>query len=172
MLLTSSPRAPYFRRPRPLSVRQQNTAFDDLDSSLEGDLLKLTTSRITPLKSIRISHGPSAPRSIARTSGRSNFEIGAHAYHIEVVNAEQSGALLNLLFDHAEQERYMVATAWQCVGDTVTWDETVDYAERYGMVFEGKCVRNVTRTTVHDLRTRVLGLNRHSEKRQDLPELL
>ena len=102
-------------------------------------------------------------------SGRMNLYIAAHTHHIEGMTSEASRKLLDELFEHAKQQKYVFEVEWDNVGDLVIWDNTCVMHRAVGGSFEGKYKRDMRRATVHDVSSQAWGLNEHSDKRQGLP---
>lgn len=98
-----------------------------------------------------------------------NLYIAAHAHHIEGLNPESSRKLLDELYEHAKQPKYVFEVEWENVGDLVIWDNTCVMHRSVGGSFEGKYKRDMRRATVHDESSQAWGLNEHSDVRQGLP---
>jgi alpha-ketoglutarate-dependent 2,4-dichlorophenoxyacetate dioxygenase len=106
---------------------------------------------------------------IHEPSGRMNLYIAAHAHHIEGLDPESSRKLLDKLYEHAKQPKYVFEVVWENVGDLVIWDNTCVMHRSVGGSFEGKYKRDMRRATVHDGSSQAWGLNEHSDVRQGLP---
>lgn len=102
-------------------------------------------------------------------SGRLNLYIAAHAHHIEALDPMQSKKLLDELYEHAKQPKYVFEVEWENVGDLVIWDNTCVMHQAVGGTFEGKYKRDMRRATVHDGSSQAWGLNEHTDERQGLP---
>ncbi|KAH8812901.1 alpha-ketoglutarate-dependent 2,4-dichlorophenoxyacetate dioxygenase [Xylogone sp. PMI_703] len=102
-------------------------------------------------------------------SGRMNLYIASHAHHIEDMDPEDSKALLDRLYSHAKQPKYVVEVEWLNVGDLVVWDNTCTMHRAVGGTFEGKYKRDMRRATVHDGSSQAWGLNEHTDTRMGLP---
>ncbi|RWA13657.1 hypothetical protein EKO27_g1450 [Xylaria grammica] len=116
-------------------------------------------------------------------SGRMNLYVGAHLHHIETCPGEQphaevgggpsrkvgpgreipgSWALVQKLNAHATQEKYVVSVPWLDPTDLVLWDNRAVLHRVGSGTFEGKYIRDVRRTTVHDDSPTAWGLNETS----------
>jgi alpha-ketoglutarate-dependent 2,4-dichlorophenoxyacetate dioxygenase len=160
------------------------TAFDDLPRSLKKDLL---TKNYIANHSLVHSRKLAAPEHFAKLnpsdypmgrhrlvqlhepSGRMNLYIAAHAHHIEGIESDSSKELLDRLYEHAKQSKYVFEVEWKNVGDLVIWDNTCVMHRAVGGSFEGKYRRDMRRTTVHDGSSQAWGLNEHTDERQGLP---
>lgn len=107
-------------------------------------------------------------------SGRPNLYVGAHLHHIEEATGgvlldhgrERQGrevadswALVQKLNAHATQDKYVVAVPWRDAGDLVIWDNRAVPHRAGPGAFDGKYVRDLRRTTVHDDSPTAWGLN-------------
>lgn len=106
---------------------------------------------------------------IHEPSGRTNLYIAAHAHHIEGMDPKESRALLDKLYNHAQQSQYVLDVQWEGVGDLVLWDNTCTMHRVSGGSYEGKYRRDMRRATVHDGSSQGWGLNEHTDERQGLP---
>ncbi|KAI0808560.1 alpha-ketoglutarate-dependent 2,4-dichlorophenoxyacetate dioxygenase [Xylaria sp. FL0064] len=109
-------------------------------------------------------HGP---------SGRLNLYVGAHLHHVEEgpndlktpgsqpTNKEipNSWALVQQLNAHATQDKYVISVPWNDPGDLVIWDNRAVLHRVGEGSFEGKFIRDLRRTTVHDDSPTAWGLN-------------
>jgi alpha-ketoglutarate-dependent 2,4-dichlorophenoxyacetate dioxygenase len=113
-------------------------------------------------------HGP---------SGRMNLYVGAHLHHIEDLRADidagsgstsgerrgveipDSWALVQKLNAHASQDKYVVAVQWRDPGDLIIWDNRAVLHRAGPGTFEGKFIRDLRRTTVHDDSETAWGVN-------------
>ncbi|TGJ79505.1 hypothetical protein E0Z10_g9257, partial [Xylaria hypoxylon] len=110
-------------------------------------------------------------------SGRMNLYVGAHLHHIEsfpgghsnVTHGEKlrsgeeildSWALVQKLNAHATQAKYVVSVPWLDPTDLVIWDNRAVLHRVGSGTFEGKYIRDVRRTTVHDDSPTAWGLNK------------
>ena len=150
------------------------TAFDDLPEDLKTELLSknyvvahsLWQSRKTAAPEFFSHINPSDyPMSRHRLvqrhepSGRTNLYIAAHAHHIEELDPAASRALLDRLYEHATQKKYVVKVPWLKEGDVILWDNTSVMHRAAGGTYEGKYKRDMRRTTVHDGSSSAWGLN-------------
>lgn len=110
-----------------------------------------------------------------KPSGRLNLYVGAHLHHIENsdTNEDRDGngewnrkeeipdswTLVQKLNAHASQEKYVVSVPWNDPGDLVIWDNRAVLHRVGEGSFEGKFIRDLRRTTVHDDSPTAWGLN-------------
>ncbi|KAI3333779.1 alpha-ketoglutarate-dependent 2,4-dichlorophenoxyacetate dioxygenase [Ustulina deusta] len=115
-------------------------------------------------------------------SGRMNLYVGAHLHHVEdgadplgeeeeeeeeeEVAAKKARAtvpdswgLVQRLNAHATQDKYVVAVPWNDPGDLVVWDNRAVLHRVGAGAFEGRFLRDLRRTTVHDDSAAAWGLN-------------
>lgn len=160
------------------------SAYDDLPRSVKEDLLR---NNYIADHSLLHSRKLAAPEFFAKVnpldfpmsrhrlvqmhepSGRMNLYIAAHAHHIEGIEPEASKELLDQLYEHAIQPKYVFEVEWENVGDMVMWDNTCVMHRAVGGVFETKHKRDMRRATVHDSSSQAWGLNMHSDERLGLP---
>lgn len=127
-------------------------AFDDLPEDLKNELVEndyiachsLYHSRKTAspefLKCIEpLDHPMSRHRLIQRhePSGRMNLYIASHVHHIEGASPEKSKQLIETLYGHATQQKYVVSLDWRYDGDLIMWDNTCVMHRATGGSFEG-----------------------------------
>ena len=144
------------------------TAWDGLPSDLKTSLLKsdfigahnilhskklaspeffnhVDVSKTDPMARHRIvqRHEP---------SGRMNLYIGAHLHHLEGegMTDEKSAELIDMLNEHATQDKYVLSVPWKEPGDVVIWDNRAVMHRAGKWTGEGKYARDLRRTTVHD----------------------
>lgn len=132
------------------------TAFVDLPESLKEELLE---SDYVACHSLYYSRKTAAPEALPginpedhfmsrhrlvqrhEASGRMNLYIASHVHHIEGVTAEKSKELIDSLYKHACQEKYIVSIPWESAGDMILWDNTCVMHRSTGGSFEGKYKR-------------------------------
>lgn len=102
-------------------------------------------------------------------SGRMNLYLATHIHHIEGLNAQESQALYEELFQHATQDKYRVMVQWKDIGDLLIWDNTCTMHRAEGGAFTYKYRRDMRRATVHDDSSFAWGLNERSDVHQGLP---
>ncbi|KAF2639025.1 taurine catabolism dioxygenase [Massarina eburnea CBS 473.64] len=105
---------------------------------------------------------------IHEPSGRQNLYVGAHCHHLESeagISDEESAEILSRLTAHITQPKYVLSVGWENEGDLVAWDNTCVQHRATGGSFEGKHVRDMRRTTVHDDSPTAWGMNRGQEAR-------
>ena len=160
------------------------TAWDDLDEDLKKQLLEhdyigahtLLHSRKqgSPeyFKDLDPTSQPMTRHRLIQThepSGRTNIYISGHCHHLETKDGPlpeaESNALLKKLTDHVTQPKYILSVDWEQNGDMVAWDNTCVMHRATGGSFEGKYVRDMRRTTVHDDSSTAWGLNAGQEAR-------
>lgn len=158
------------------------TAWDELDEDLKQQLLEKDYTGAHTLLHSRKQGSPEFfsdldPKSQPMTrhklvqthepSGRTNLYIAAHCHHLEAADGSfpeaKSQELLKQLMDHVTQPKYVLSVDWLNEGDMVAWDNTCVLHRATGGSFEGKYVRDMRRTTVHDDSPTAWGLNAGQE---------
>lgn len=160
------------------------TAFDELPESLKEMLLN---GDYVACHSMHHSRKLAAPEAFGNVnpldypmgrhklvqrheaSDRMNLYIAAHVHHIEGVQEEMSQSLIDQLFKHATQDKYVLEIEWESPGDLVIWDNTCTMHRAVGGPFLKTYKRDMRRTTVHDASSHAWGLNEHTDVRQGLP---
>ena len=159
-------------------------SWDDLEPGLKEDLLaKDYVGAHTLLHSRKLgspaffadldpTSQPMTRHKLLQThepSGRKNLYIAAHCHHLETsvgqLSEEESTGLLKRLMEHVTQPKHVLSVNWENEGDMVAWDNTGVMHRATGGSFEGKFVRDVRRTTVHDDSSTAWGLNAGQEAR-------
>lgn len=102
-------------------------------------------------------------------SGRDNLYMAAHVHHIEGLGKTESQTLINGLFQHATQEKYVLLVEWENAGDLVIWDNTCTMHRSVGGPFMRKFKRDMRRATVHDSSSHAWGLNERTNIRVGMP---
>ncbi|RDL38139.1 Uncharacterized protein BP5553_05572 [Venustampulla echinocandica] len=160
------------------------TAFDDLPSDLKEELLnkdyiadhsmhhsrKLAAPEF--FADVNPSDYPMGRHKLVQrheASGRMNLYTAAHIHHIEDLEPQKSQKLIDDLFQHASQKKYVVEIEWNGPGDLVIWDNTCTMHRAVGGPFLRKYKRDMRRCTVHDSSSQAWGLNEHTDVRQGLP---
>lgn len=101
-------------------------------------------------------------------SGRMNLYIGAHLHHLESpdgkgglqeIHPDKSKNLIDTLYKHATQDKYVVSIQWKQPGDVIIWDNRAVLHRAGEWSGEGEYVRDLRRTTVHDDGVNAWGLN-------------
>ena len=94
-------------------------------------------------------------------SGRMNLYIGAHLHHLEGsgMTLERSAELMQFLTKHVTQDKYTFSVQWFQPGDLIIWDNRCVMHRAGKWTGEGKCVRDMRRTTVHDDSPTAWGMN-------------
>ncbi|EAT83517.2 hypothetical protein SNOG_09325 [Parastagonospora nodorum SN15] len=85
--------------------------------------------------------------------------------HCKPLPESESAALFERLLKHVTQPKYILSVDWLNEGDMVAWDNTAVMHRATGGSFEGKFVRDMRRTTVHDDSSTAWGLNAGQEAR-------
>lgn len=104
-----------------------------------------------PLTDKQFDALPETHHPVARThpeTGRKTLFINpGHTTHVEGMSAADSQALLDQLFDHCLQPKFIYRHKWR-VGDTVVWDNrrVMHNAEPYDMA---RYTRHMHRTSIH-----------------------
>ncbi|KAK1077539.1 hypothetical protein LTR33_008002 [Friedmanniomyces endolithicus] len=156
------------------------TAFDTLPEDLKHRLLEKDYVGAHSLHSSRKRGSPSFfadlhpedfpmhRHHIVQTheaSGRTNLYMGAHLHHIEGLPETESWQLLWSLMGWATRPENTVSVDWRSEGDLIIWDNTAVMHRAGGGAFEGKYVRDLRRTTVHDASSTAWGLNEKKDTR-------
>ncbi|KAH7074590.1 hypothetical protein BKA63DRAFT_316510 [Paraphoma chrysanthemicola] len=161
------------------------TAWDELDPSLKQELLDRDLIGAHTLLHSRKLGSPaffadldplSQPMSRHKIlqqhtpSGRMNLYLSTHCHHLETSSCEpllaaESAALFQRLLEHVTQPKYVMSVDWLNEGDMVAWDNTCVMHRATGGSYEGKFVRDVRRTTVHDSSPTAWGLNEGMQAR-------
>lgn len=102
-------------------------------------------------------------------SGRMNLYFASHIHHIEGLSEQESKELIDLLYSHAKQPKYVVSIEWENNGDLILWDNTCVMHRAAGGSYEGKFKRDMRRATVHDSSSYAWGLNEKVDTRQGYP---
>ena len=163
------------------------TAYDELPETLKTELIE---NDYVVCHSLYHSRKTASPESLPdvnpedffmsrhkliqrhEASGRMNLYIAAHAHHVEDVSLEKSKELINSLYKHACQPKYVVSFDWKNNGDLVLWDNTCVMHRAAGGAFEGKYKRDMRRATVHDSSIHAWGLNEQSTNRMGCVKVL
>ena len=98
-------------------------------------------------------------------SGRTNLYLGAHCHHIEGLSETESWQLIWSLMGYVTRPENTAAVEWKQEGDLIIWDNTAVMHRAAGGAFEGKFVRDLRRTTVHDASATAWGLNEKKDTR-------
>ncbi|KAF4990935.1 hypothetical protein F66182_16589, partial [Fusarium sp. NRRL 66182] len=61
---------------------------------------------------------------IHERSGLPTIYLAKHIHSLEGVSLEESQAILNRLFEHTTQDKYIIEVEWKDVGDMIVWDNT------------------------------------------------
>ncbi|TXT04385.1 hypothetical protein VHUM_04152 [Vanrija humicola] len=92
-------------------------------------------------------------------SGRTNLYIANHAYRVESLPIPEGQDEIEMLLQHATQDKYRTSVEWHNPGDLVIWDNTCVMHRAVPGAFEGKFKRDMRRTTVHDGSSQAWGMN-------------
>ncbi|KAE8345152.1 hypothetical protein BDV24DRAFT_171090 [Aspergillus arachidicola] len=57
-------------------------------------------------------------------TGIPTIYLAKHIHSLEGVSPEESQSILDRLFDHATQDKYVIEVEWKDVGDMIVWDNT------------------------------------------------
>jgi alpha-ketoglutarate-dependent 2,4-dichlorophenoxyacetate dioxygenase len=160
------------------------TAFEELSEDLKRELVERnyvaahslfhSRKKASPdaLKDVDPMRYPMARHRLVQMhepSKRMNLYIASHVHHLEGVDGERSRELIEVLYSHACQRKYVVSVEWLNEGDLVMWDNTCVMHRATGGSFEGKYSRDMRRATVHDGSSHAWGLNEVSSERQGFP---
>jgi alpha-ketoglutarate-dependent 2,4-dichlorophenoxyacetate dioxygenase len=102
-------------------------------------------------------------------SGLPTIYLAKHIHSLEGVSPEESQAILDRLFEHATQDKYVIEAEWKDVGDMIVWDNTCTMHRAISGDFMTKYRRDMRRATVHDDSKLAWGFNTHSDERMGLP---
>lgn len=105
-------------------------------------------------------------------SGRMTIYIASHAHHVEGVSPEKSKKILDTVYKHACQPKYVVSIEWKENNDMLLWDNKCVMHRAAGGSFERKYKRDMRRTTVHDMGIHAWGLNEQSTDRMGQVSLM
>ncbi|KAF2823896.1 taurine catabolism dioxygenase [Ophiobolus disseminans] len=161
------------------------TAWDELDEELKKELLERDLVGAHTLLHSRKLGSPEffadlEPESepmmrhkiVQRhePSERMNLYLSTHCHRLETSDCvplpkEESATLFQRLLGHVTQPKYVMSVDWLSEGDMVAWDNTCVMHRATGGSFEGKFVRDMRRTTVHDDSSTAWGLNAGQEAR-------
>lgn len=159
------------------------TAWDELDGDLKKELLERDLVGAHTLVHSRKLGSPEFFKDMDpwsqpmmrhkivqkhEPSGRMNLYLSTHCHHLEtpdgkVLPEEESAALFKRLLDHVTRPKNVMSVNWYDEGDVVAWDNTCTMHRATGGSFEGKYVRDVRRTTVHDDSSTAWGMNQGQE---------
>lgn len=132
------------------------TAFNDLSEDLKHELLENDYVACHSLYHSRKLAAPDALEGVIpedhfmarhkliqrhEASGRWNIYIAAHVHHLEGVAPEKSKELIDALYQHACQPKYVVSIPWENASDVILWDNTCVMHRSTGGSFEGKYKR-------------------------------
>ncbi|CAG7915962.1 unnamed protein product [Penicillium olsonii] len=166
------------------SFADMRGAYRDLDESFKSFLVeKNFIARHSILHSKKLA-APEFYRNIdpaqhfmsrhllLQTHERSNVPtiyLAKHIHSLEGVSSEESQAILDTLFEHATQERYVIDIEWKDAGDMIVWDNTCTMHRAVSGEFVTKYRRDMRRATVHDDSSLAWGFNPKSNERMGLP---
>ncbi|KAH7386933.1 hypothetical protein DE146DRAFT_680775 [Phaeosphaeria sp. MPI-PUGE-AT-0046c] len=145
------------------------TAWDELDEGLKKELLdRDLVGAHTLLHSRKLGSPEFFADLVPESEPMMRHKIvQTHepSGHCKPLPEGESEALFKKLLDHVTQSKYVMSINWLNVGDLVAWDNTGVMHRATGGAFEGKYVRDVRRTTVHDDSSTAWGLNTGQEAR-------
>lgn len=130
------------------------TAFEELDEDLKQELLERDYVACHSLYHSRKLAAPEAlsglkpeehfmgrHRLVQRhegSGGRWNLYVASHVHHLENVDPEESRRVVERVYGHACQEKFVVSVEWEDEGDLVVWDNTCVMHRSTGGSFEGR----------------------------------
>jgi len=140
------------------------TAYEDLPQDLKEEIENLVTNNslfhnrklaapdifksVEPLDYPMSRHRLVLPH---EPTGRKNLYLTTYAHHFDGNTLEGSKPLLDKLFAHVTQPKYICAIHYENNGDLVMWDNTaVLHRATAGGSYDGKYKRDMRRTTVKD----------------------
>lgn len=160
------------------------TAFDELPKDLKQTLLQedyianhsMWHSRklaapdfFTDINPADYAFGRHRLVQLHEPSERMNLYIAAHVHHLDGLEDATSTELIERLYKHATQPKYVVEIEWTNAGDLVMWDNTCTMHRAVGGDFLRKHRRDMRRVTIHDSSSTAWGLNEKSDERQGMP---
>ncbi|RFU34759.1 hypothetical protein B7463_g1532, partial [Scytalidium lignicola] len=84
-------------------------------------------------------------------SGRKTLYLTTYCHHFDGMTAEESKPIIDALFEHATQDKYVTTIQWENDGDLIMWDNTaVLHKANAGGAYLTKYVRDMRRTSVFD----------------------
>ncbi len=105
---------------------------------------------------------------VPHTNGRNTLYVTSYIHHIDGMSEADSQQLVDTLLAHAAQPRFTHLVEWQNDGDLIMWDNTAVLHRATGGQYLTKHVRDMRRTTSHDVGPHGLGMNKEAF-RQGLP---
>ncbi|CAN8105600.1 unnamed protein product [Discula destructiva] len=156
------------------SFADTRTAYDDLDSHTKEAIKDYViwhsiwhSRRLAAPECEFLQHMRPEANSMARhklvqlhePSGRMNMYIAAHAYNIDGWQKEEAQPVIENLFQHATQDKYVLTVDWENDGDMIMWDNTCVMHRANGGDYEGKHIRDMRRATILDSSSTAWGLN-------------
>lgn len=85
-------------------------------------------------------------------SGRKTLYLTTYCHHFDGMTQEESQPIMDALFEHATQDKYVTKVGWENDGDVVMWDNTaVLHKAAAGAPYLTKYVRDMRRTSVFDM---------------------
>ncbi|GKZ57891.1 hypothetical protein AnigIFM50267_005184 [Aspergillus niger] len=102
-------------------------------------------------------------------TGIPTIYLAKHIHSLEGVSPEESQGILDRLFEHSSQDKYVIEVEWINVGDMIVWDNTCTMHRAISGEFTTKYRRDMRRATVHDDSSLAWGLNPKSDQRMGLP---
>jgi alpha-ketoglutarate-dependent 2,4-dichlorophenoxyacetate dioxygenase len=106
---------------------------------------------------------------IHERSGFPTIYLAKHIHSLEGLSPEESQGILERLFEHATQDKYVIDAEWKDVGDMIVWDNTCTMHRAISGEFMTKYRRDMRRATVHDDSKLAWGFNPQSDERMGLP---
>lgn len=102
-------------------------------------------------------------------TGIPTIYLAKHIHSLEGVTPEESQSILDRLFEHATQDKYVVDIQWYNPGDMIVWDNTCTMHRAVSGDFVTKHRRDMRRATVHDDSSLAWGFNEKTNVRMGLP---
>ncbi|KAE8138663.1 hypothetical protein BDV38DRAFT_292219 [Aspergillus pseudotamarii] len=102
-------------------------------------------------------------------TGIPTIYLAKHIHSLEGVSPQESQSILDRLFEHSTQDKYVIEVEWKNVGDMIVWDNTCTMHRAISGEFVTKYRRDMRRATVHDDSSLAWGLNPKSDQRMGLP---
>ncbi|ANB12234.1 hypothetical protein AWJ20_483 [Sugiyamaella lignohabitans] len=100
-------------------------------------------------------------------TGRKDLYLAGHLHHIEGMDQEESTKLIEKLFNHATQPKYVHKVNYEEPGDFVIWDNLAVLHRAGGGSYVGIHPRDVRNLTIYDNSDGEWGFNDRNQERID-----
>ncbi len=107
---------------------------------------------------------------VPHRNGRNTLYITSYIHHIDGMSEEDSQKLVDQLFEEAAKPEHRFLMEWKNDSDLILWDNTAVLHRATGGTYLTKHVRDMRRTTSHDVGPHGMGVNDPTKPfRQGLP---